>query len=198
MLANYRGENGRSSVGNCLSSSSSRRRRRISSAMVSVVLWSNCGGGNARHGCKVFAENRMWNGRERDGEVSWNTRSVAGLDVVQSDDDGQRRNAVWQPFELERLHLGPEASLRFMFLESLMNKARSGNVEETEAVVADMAAVGLKPGPRTYHGLIVSYTRSGDADGAVSALPSLNTFESLVSQAFHPRNHIDGSFCAVI
>ena len=171
MLANYRGDNGRCSVGNCLSS-----RRRISSAMVSVALWTNCGGGNARHGSKVFAENRTWNGRERDGEVSWNTRSVAGLDVVQSDDDSQRRSAVWQPFELERLHLGPEASLRFMFLESLMNKARSGNVIETEAVLADMAAVGLRPGPRTYHGLIVAYTRSGDADGSVSALPFLNTF----------------------
>ncbi|KAI5060042.1 hypothetical protein GOP47_0024462 [Adiantum capillus-veneris] len=71
--------------------------------------------------------------------------------------------------------------------------AQSGSLlslRGAEATFADMVAVGLNPGPRSFHGLVVSYSRSGDAEGALHALkrelnsghiPLQETFTSVAS-----------------
>jgi len=61
-----------------------------------------------------------------------------------------------------------EIDLRFMFLEAIMERARKLDVEGVEEAMSGMSLAGLKAGPRAYHGLVVSYARSGDSEGAVS------------------------------
>lgn len=48
-----------------------------------------------------------------------------------------------------------------------MERARAGDVAGVSEVIYDMIAAGLNPGPRSFHGLIVSQTLSGDDEGAV-------------------------------
>ena len=60
-----------------------------------------------------------------------------------------------------------ETGLRFMFLEAIMERARKSDVEGVEEALTGMALAGLDAGPRAYHGLVVAYTRAGDAEGAV-------------------------------
>ncbi|KAF9606602.1 hypothetical protein IFM89_026923 [Coptis chinensis] len=60
-----------------------------------------------------------------------------------------------------------EKGLRFTFMEELMLKARNRDVTGVSDVIYDMVAAGLSPGPRSFHGLIVSHTLNGDTDGAL-------------------------------
>lgn len=48
-----------------------------------------------------------------------------------------------------------------------MDRARSRDAAGVADVIYDMVAAGLSPGPRSFHGLIVSHTLNGDVEGAV-------------------------------
>ncbi|KAK9140739.1 hypothetical protein Scep_010420 [Stephania cephalantha] len=63
-----------------------------------------------------------------------------------------------------------EQGLRFVFMEELMGRARAGNASGVSDVIYDMIAAGLAPGPRSFHGLIVSNVLAGDDEGAMQAL----------------------------
>ncbi|XP_043707409.1 uncharacterized protein LOC122656810 isoform X2 [Telopea speciosissima] len=63
-----------------------------------------------------------------------------------------------------------EKGLRFVFMEELMERARSRDVAGVSEVIYDMIAAGLTPGPRSFHGLLVSHALKGDAEGAMQAL----------------------------
>ncbi|CAA7403291.1 unnamed protein product [Spirodela intermedia] len=82
-----------------------------------------------------------------------------------------------------------EKSLRFTFMEELMERARAGDAAGVSEVIYDMIAAGLNPGPRSFHGLIVSQTLSGDDEGAMQSLrrelsaglrPTHETFVALI------------------
>lgn len=60
-----------------------------------------------------------------------------------------------------------EKGLRFAFMEELMERARNRDSSGVADVIYDMVAAGLSPGPRSFHGLVVSHTLSGDEEGAV-------------------------------
>lgn len=53
-----------------------------------------------------------------------------------------------------------------------MVAAKQGATADAEEVVRDMAAAGLMPGPRAYHGLVFTYVKAGDAEGALDAVRS--------------------------
>ncbi|CAI8585515.1 unnamed protein product [Vicia faba] len=63
-----------------------------------------------------------------------------------------------------------ETSLRFSFMEELMNHARNRNSTGVSQVMYDMIAAGLSPGPRSFHGLVVSYALNGDEQAAMDSL----------------------------
>ncbi|RZS05165.1 hypothetical protein BHM03_00035648, partial [Ensete ventricosum] len=63
-----------------------------------------------------------------------------------------------------------EKGLRFAFMEELMWRARSRDPAGVADAIYDMVAAGLSPGPRSFHGLVVSHTLSGDEEGAVRFL----------------------------
>ncbi|WOL00182.1 hypothetical protein Cni_G08895 [Canna indica] len=63
-----------------------------------------------------------------------------------------------------------EKGLRFVFMEELMERARSHDSAGVADVIYDMVAAGLSPGPRSFHGLVVSHTLSGDEEGAMQSL----------------------------
>lgn len=48
-----------------------------------------------------------------------------------------------------------------------MDRARNQDSSAVSDVIYDMIAAGLSPGPRSYHGLIVSQCLSGDVEGSV-------------------------------
>lgn len=123
------------------------------------MAFSSPGAGDSSCGGSSVSE---WDEGDGDELFFGGTSSIA----VESAAD-QRKRAVWQPVELEMLDSCVEKDLRFMFLESLMERAREGDPLGVEESLADMLALGLNPGPRSYHGLIVSYSRSGDPEGAV-------------------------------
>ncbi|KAL4035301.1 hypothetical protein IC575_003983 [Cucumis melo] len=63
-----------------------------------------------------------------------------------------------------------ENSLRFTFMEELMDRARNHDPLGVSDVIYDMVAAGLSPGPRSFHGLVVSHTLNGDTEGAMQSL----------------------------
>ncbi|MQL81273.1 hypothetical protein Taro_013742 [Colocasia esculenta] len=63
-----------------------------------------------------------------------------------------------------------EKSLRLTFMEELMERARAGDAAGVLDVIYDMVAAGINPGPRSFHGLIVSQVLSGDDEGAMQSL----------------------------
>ncbi|KAM7526659.1 hypothetical protein LguiA_016561 [Lonicera macranthoides] len=65
---------------------------------------------------------------------------------------------------------GAEKGLRLVFMQELMERARSRDVAGVSEVIYDMIAAGLSPGPRSFHGLIVSHVLNGDDQGAMHAL----------------------------
>lgn len=60
-----------------------------------------------------------------------------------------------------------EKLLRLVFMEELMERARNADVSGVSDVIYDMIAAGLTPGPRTFHGLVVSHVLNRDEEGAV-------------------------------
>ncbi|XP_031382834.1 uncharacterized protein LOC116196993 [Punica granatum] len=63
-----------------------------------------------------------------------------------------------------------EKALRFTFMEELMTRARDRDVAGVTEVINDMVAAGLSPGPRSFHGLVVSNVLNGDVEGAMHSL----------------------------
>ncbi|KAJ8504828.1 hypothetical protein OPV22_005714 [Ensete ventricosum] len=90
-----------------------------------------------------------------------------------------------------------EKGLRFAFMEELMWRARSRDPAGVADAIYDMVAAGLSPGPRSFHGLVVSHTLSGDEEGAMQSLrrelsaglrPLHETFIALI-RLFGSRGH---------
>ena len=48
-----------------------------------------------------------------------------------------------------------------------MDRARNHDPLGVSDVIYDMVAAGLSPGPRSFHGLVVSHVLNADAEGAV-------------------------------
>ncbi|KAF2305310.1 hypothetical protein GH714_003630 [Hevea brasiliensis] len=67
-----------------------------------------------------------------------------------------------------------EKGLRFSFMEELMERARNCDAIGVSDVIYDMVAAGLSPGPRSFHGLIVAYSLSGNLEGARLRDPCCN------------------------
>ncbi|KAL3523391.1 hypothetical protein ACH5RR_016225 [Cinchona calisaya] len=63
-----------------------------------------------------------------------------------------------------------EKMLRLVFMEELMVRARNADVSGVSEVIYDMIAAGITPGPRSFHGLIVSNVLNRDEEGAMHAL----------------------------
>ncbi|KAI8556110.1 hypothetical protein RHMOL_Rhmol05G0226600 [Rhododendron molle] len=90
-----------------------------------------------------------------------------------------------------------EKGLRLVFMEELMERAGNRDVDGVSQVIYDMTAAGLTPGPRSFHGLVVSNVLVGDDDGAMHALrrelseglrPLHETFISLI-RLFGSKGH---------
>lgn len=65
-----------------------------------------------------------------------------------------------------------EKGLRLVFMDELMERARNSDATGVSEVIYDMVAAGIRPGPRSFHGLVVSHVLAGDDQGAVSLIPS--------------------------
>nr|XP_009798510.1 PREDICTED: pentatricopeptide repeat-containing protein At2g35130-like isoform X1 [Nicotiana sylvestris]XP_016444147.1 PREDICTED: pentatricopeptide repeat-containing protein At2g35130-like isoform X1 [Nicotiana tabacum] len=65
---------------------------------------------------------------------------------------------------------GTEKVLRLVFMEELMERARNADSKGVSQVIYDMIAAGLSPGPRSFHGFVVSHVLNRDNDGAMHAL----------------------------
>ncbi|KAK2402579.1 pentatricopeptide repeat-containing protein, mitochondrial [Trifolium repens] len=63
-----------------------------------------------------------------------------------------------------------ENGLRFSFMEELMHRAKNRDSTGVSQVMYDMIAAGLSPGPRSFHGLVVSYALNGDEQAAMDSL----------------------------
>ncbi|KAF5192040.1 plastid transcriptionally active [Thalictrum thalictroides] len=94
-----------------------------------------------------------------------------------------------------------EKGLRFAFMEELMLRARNRDVFGVSDVIYDMIAAGLSPGPRSFHGLIVSHTLNDDIEGAMQSLrrelsaglrPLHETFVALIRLFGRKGNAIRG------
>lgn len=60
-----------------------------------------------------------------------------------------------------------ENGLRFSFMEELMDRARLRDSNGVSEVIYDMIAAGISPGPRSFHGLVVSNALNGHEEAAV-------------------------------
>ncbi|QCE07484.1 uncharacterized protein LOC114191017 isoform X1 [Vigna unguiculata] len=63
-----------------------------------------------------------------------------------------------------------ENGLRFSFMEELMDRARNRDSNGVSEVIYDMIAAGLSPGPRSFHGLVVSHALNGHEEAAMESL----------------------------
>lgn len=83
-------------------------------------------------------------------------------DLKSSDDNGYPggEGGSFAPSSAEKL-------LRLVFMEELMERARSGSAAGVSDVIYDMIAAGLTPGPRSFHGLVVSHVLNRDEEGSV-------------------------------
>ncbi|XP_027363377.1 uncharacterized protein LOC113870963 isoform X3 [Abrus precatorius] len=63
-----------------------------------------------------------------------------------------------------------ETGLRFSFMEELMDRARNRDSAGVSDVIYDMIAAGLSPGPRSFHGLVVSHALNGNEEAAMDSL----------------------------
>ncbi|KAH6838101.1 plastid transcriptionally active 3 [Perilla frutescens var. hirtella] len=86
-------------------------------------------------------------------------------DLRSSDENGYpgSEGGSFTPSSAEKL-------LRLVFMEELMERSRSGSVAGVSDVIYDMIAAGLTPGPRSFHGLVVSHVLNRDEEGAMHAL----------------------------
>ena len=76
------------------------------------------------------------------------------------------------PPSLDTLPTPPDetAPARVPFHRRLAAAAAAGDRDAADAVLADMGAAGLPPGPRAVHAAVVAAARAGDADGALDAM----------------------------
>ncbi|XP_024542447.1 uncharacterized protein LOC9632763 isoform X1 [Selaginella moellendorffii] len=88
-----------------------------------------------------------------------------GTSTIQRDNEFAATRSLYR-----KVMNAEEKELRFYFLESLMENARSGNIDGVEEVMSEMDVVGLKPGPRSFHGLVAAYAQANDVEGALQAL----------------------------
>ena len=67
-----------------------------------------------------------------------------------------------------------------------MERARNADVSGVSDVIYDMIAAGLSPGPRSFHGLIVSNVLNRDEEGAVITLLLIFIYSScyIIARAF--------------
>ncbi|CAN0903312.1 Pentatricopeptide repeat-containing protein At1g12620 [Linum grandiflorum] len=87
-----------------------------------------------------------------------------------------------------------ERSLRFAFMEELMYRARNRDVDGVSDVIYDMIAAGLKPGPRSFHGLVVANVLNGDHEGAMQSLRrELSTGQRPLHETFVALIRVFGS-----
>ncbi|CAN1271344.1 Pentatricopeptide repeat-containing protein At1g12620 [Linum perenne] len=87
-----------------------------------------------------------------------------------------------------------ERSLRFAFMEELMDRARNRDVDGVSDVIYDMIAAGLKPGPRSFHGLVVANVLKGDHEGAMQSLRrELSTGQRPLHETFVALIRVFGS-----
>ncbi|KAL9289798.1 hypothetical protein ACSQ67_024431 [Phaseolus vulgaris] len=63
-----------------------------------------------------------------------------------------------------------ENGLRFSFMEELMDRARLRDSNGVSEVIYDMIAAGISPGPRSFHGLVVSNALNGHEEAAMESL----------------------------
>ncbi|KAE9589658.1 putative transcription regulator SAP family [Lupinus albus] len=63
-----------------------------------------------------------------------------------------------------------ENNLRYTFMENLMDRARNRDSAAVTALIYDMIAAGLSPGPRSFHALVVSHVLNGDEQAAMDSL----------------------------
>ncbi|WCJ43716.1 plastid transcriptionally active 3 [Euphorbia peplus] len=82
----------------------------------------------------------------------------------------QQQSDKKDDFRLSSSVSAAEKSLRFSFMEELMDRARNRDAVGVCDVIYDMVAAGLTPGPRSFHGLIVASVLNGDAQGAMQSL----------------------------
>lgn len=75
--------------------------------------------------------------------------------------------------------LGAEKVLRLVFMEELMERARNADAAGVSEVIYDMIAAGLNPGPRSFHGFVVSNVLSRDEEGAVITSPFFFSYNTV-------------------
>lgn len=92
-------------------------------------------------------------------------RSVLSAPEKRGKKKRQSRQQQFHPKDDDSTAL--EKALRFTFMEELMDRARNRDPLGVSDVIYDMLAAGLNPGPRSFHGLVVSHALNGDTEGAV-------------------------------
>ncbi|XP_055834742.1 uncharacterized protein LOC129903256 isoform X1 [Solanum dulcamara] len=104
------------------------------------------------------------------------SRSIGGVKASVSSQPRRTRRKKKQQHQLKTVDddgsmaSGTEKVLRLVFMEELMERARNADSTGVSQVIYDMIAAGLSPGPRSFHGLVVSHVLHRDNDGAMHAL----------------------------
>ncbi|KAK4721678.1 hypothetical protein R3W88_011911 [Solanum pinnatisectum] len=104
------------------------------------------------------------------------SRSIGSVKASVSSQPRRTRRKKQQQHQLKTVDddgsmaSGTEKVLRLVFMEELMERARNADSAGVSQVIYDMIAAGLSPGPRSFHGLVVSHVLHRDNDGAMHAL----------------------------
>ncbi|KAK6791794.1 hypothetical protein RDI58_010875 [Solanum bulbocastanum] len=104
------------------------------------------------------------------------SRSIGSVKASVSSQPRRTRRKKQQQHQLKTVDddgsmaSGAEKVLRLVFMEELMERARNADSAGVSQVIYDMIAAGLSPGPRSFHGLVVSHVLHRDSDGAMHAL----------------------------
>ncbi|KAK9843477.1 hypothetical protein WJX81_004550 [Elliptochloris bilobata] len=104
----------------------------------------------------------------KDSEVQWDADTDGSTRQLSERGAGPSNGTVGQ--RERRWDFDEAAPERFPHHRRLYSAAKAGDVEGAEAVLQEMSAAELLPGPRAYHALVVAHAKAGDADGALSAV----------------------------
>ncbi|KAJ8760440.1 hypothetical protein K2173_015107 [Erythroxylum novogranatense] len=97
--------------------------------------------------------------------------AVASAATPSTKKKSRRRKQLFQPKKADDDSISAlEKSLRFSFMEELMERTRNRDSEGVSEVMYDMIAAGLTPGPRSFHGLVAAHALAGDHEGAMQSL----------------------------
>uniref|UniRef100_A0A803L557 SAP domain-containing protein n=1 Tax=Chenopodium quinoa TaxID=63459 RepID=A0A803L557_CHEQI len=119
------------------------------------------------------------------------------VSVVSSPERKSRRRRTPKGDDSSTALSGTEKSLRLVFMEELMIRARNRDAIGVSDVIYDMIVAGLSPGPRSYHGMVVAHVLNADEEGAMQSLrrelsvgltPLHETFVALV-RLFGSKGH---------